>query len=178
MNAPEHGDELPLLRHEEEPRSWTPWIVSGAIVVAALAVLILLGRGSGPAQQPGGVGMADPAPYAASLPITGLTMSEASSFSGAKVTYIDGQVANTGKETITAITVQAGFHNELRQFSLRAVMPLTLIRTTEPYVDVEPVSADPIQPGQHRQFRLIFDNVPEDWDQQVPEIRVISTRGH
>jgi adenosylcobinamide amidohydrolase len=53
-------------------------------------------------------------------------------------------------------------------------VPLSLIRTRQPYVDIEPVSAAPIEPGQQRDFRLIFDTVPADWNQQYPEIRVIS----
>jgi hypothetical protein len=100
-------------------------------------------------------------------------MSEANSFSGAKVTYIDGQIANTGNRTLTAITVQVGFHSDVGQYAQRLAVPLSLIRTREPYVDIEPVSAAPIEPGQQRDFRLIFDNVPADWNQQYPEVRVI-----
>jgi hypothetical protein len=178
MMAPQQDDEPLALQRKEEPRSWMPWIVASAVVVVALAALVLLGRGSRSAPQPGGAGMAEPAPYASNLPISGLNMSEASSFSGSKVTYVDGQVANTGQQTITGIIVQVGFRNDLRQLSLRSAMPLSLIRTREPYVDTEPVSADPIQPGQHREFRLIFDSIPDDWDRRYPEIRVIATQGH
>jgi hypothetical protein len=177
MMVPQQDDEFLPLQRKEEPRSWMPWIVASAIVVAALVVLALLGRGSGSAPQPG-TGMANPAPYAANLPISDLKMSEATSFSGSKVTYIDGQITNTGTETISAITVQAGFRNDLHQLSLRSAMPLTLIRTTEPYVDIQPVSANPIQPGERREFRLIFDSIPDDWDHHYPEIRVIATQGH
>jgi hypothetical protein len=176
MTVLQPGDDFLPLRKEER-RSWMPWMVASAIVVATLAVLILLGRGSDSASRPGSVGMAEPAPYAPNLPISGLKMSEATSFSGSKVTYIDGQIANTGQETITAITVEAGFRNDLHQLSLRSSMPLTLIRTKEPYVDTQPVSADPIRPGEGREFRLIFDSIPDDWDQQYPEIRVIATQG-
>jgi hypothetical protein len=56
-------------------------------------------------------------------------------------------------------------------------MPLSLIRTREPYVDIQPVSAAPIEPGQKRDFRLIFDTIPPDWNQQYPEVRVINVRG-
>jgi len=177
MTVLQPGDDFRPLQGKEERGSWMPWMVASAIVVATLAVLILLGRGSGSA-GPGSVGMAEPAPYAPNLPISGLRMSEATSFSGSKVTYIDGQIANTGQETITAITVEAGFRNDLHQLSLRNSMPLTLIRTKEPYVDTQPVSADPIRPGERREFRLIFDSIPDDWDQQYPEIRVIATQGH
>ena len=121
--------------------------------------------------------MAPADPYAASLTISGLQMSEANTFSGAKVTYIDGQIANTGNRTLTAITVQVGFHSDVGQYALRLAMPLSLIRTREPYVDIQPVSSAPIEPGQKRDFRLIFDTVPPDWNQQYPEVRVISVRG-
>jgi Protein of unknown function (DUF2393) len=177
MMVPQQGDESLPLQRKEEPRSWMPWIVSSAIVVATLVVLVLLGRGSRSGPPPG-TGMANPAPYAANLPISDLKMSEATSFSGSKVTYVDGQITNTGTETITSITVQAGFRNDLHQLSLRSAMPLTLIRTREPYVDIQPVSANPIQPGERREFRLIFDSIPDDWDQHYPEIRVIGTQGH
>jgi hypothetical protein len=103
-------------------------------------------------------------------------MSEATSFSGAKVTYIDGQITNSGNRTLTAITVQVGFHSDLGQFAQREALPLSLIRTRQPYIDTEPVSAAPIEPGQRRDFRLIFDTVPPDWNLQFPEVRVISVR--
>jgi hypothetical protein len=77
---------------------------------------------------------------------------------------------------MAAITVQVGFHNDVGQFAQRLAVPLNLIRTREPYVDTQPVSAAPIEPGQTRDFRLIFDTVPVDWNQQIPEIRVISVR--
>ncbi len=79
-------------------------------------------------------------------------MSEATSFSGAKVTYIDGQIANNGNRTLTAITVQVGFHSDVGQYALRVALPLSLIRTRQPYVDIEPVSAAPIEPGQRAIF--------------------------
>jgi hypothetical protein len=120
--------------------------------------------------------MAPAAPYATSLSIGGLQMSEATSFSGAKVTYIDGQITNNGNQTLTAITVQVGFHSDVGQYAQRLAVPLSFIRTRQPYVDLEPVSAAPIEPGQSRDFRLIFDTVPADWNLQYPEIRVISVQ--
>jgi hypothetical protein len=44
-------------------------------------------------------------------------------------------------------------------------------------VDLQPVNRDPILPGQTRDFRLIFDSVPQDWNQNYPEIRVIQVTG-
>jgi hypothetical protein len=126
--------------------------------------------------SPAGTGMAVADPYAPKLPISGLQMSEATSFSGARVTYIDGQVANTGDRILTSVTVQVGFHNDAGEFAQRLAVPLSLIRTRQPYIDTQPVAAAPIEPGQTRDFRLIFDSVPPDWNLQLPELRVISIR--
>jgi hypothetical protein len=155
-----------------EPRSWLPWIAASSVVVLALLALLFFGRNSN-SPQFSGTGMAAAAPYAAHLPITGLMMSEAASFSGSKVTYLDGHIANTGDKTILGITVQVGFRNDLGQFTQRTAMPLSLMRTREPYVDTQSVSAAPLKPGDQRDFRLIFDTLPPDWNQQFPEIRVI-----
>jgi hypothetical protein len=159
-----------------EKTSWVPWIVAAAVVVVGIGIWILTGGQSVPQNQNQGTGMAPADPYAANLLIGGLQMSEATSFSGSKVTYIDGQITNRGAQTLTAITVQVGFKNDLGQYAQRISVPLSLIRTREPYVDTQPVSAAPLQPAQQRDFRLIFDNVPPDWNLQYPEVRVISVR--
>lgn len=159
-----------------EATSWLPWIIAAAVIILGLVILIVVGDRVNPDSRPTGTAMAPADPYAASLSITGLQMSEATSFSGAKVTYIDGQITNSGNRTLTAITVQVGFHSDLGQFAQREALPLSLIRTRQPYIDTEPVSAAPIEPGQRRDFRLIFDTVPPDWNLQFPEVRVISVR--
>jgi len=100
-------------------------------------------------------------------------MSQAGNLVGGQTTYIDGQITNKGTKTVTGITVQVAFHGFTEPIAQKSTMALSLIRTREPYVDTEPVGAAPILPGQTRDFRLIFDSVPQDWNQNYPEIRVI-----
>ena len=114
-------------------------------------------------------------PYAGSLPISGLVMSESSNLAGGKVTYIDGHIANTGNKTVTGVTVQVLFRDVAKEVTQNETHLLKLIRTREPYVDVEPVSAAPIKPGEQRDFRLIFDAVSPDWDGAYPQVRIIHT---
>ena len=102
-------------------------------------------------------------------------MSEASNFAGGKMTYIDGKIENHGDQTLNSVTVQVAFRNDLKEIAQKETIPLTLIRTHEPYVDTEPVSAAPLKPGEEREFRLIFESVAADWNQQYPEIRVVRT---
>jgi hypothetical protein len=146
-------------------------IAAGVVVVAAVVVIVVLERGKG-----GGTVTpisANPDPYAASLPITALAMSESSNLAGGKVTYLDGHIANAGERTVTGVTIQILFRNVAKEVAQNETQPLKLIRVRDPYVDLEPVSSAPLKPGDQRDFRLIFDAVSPDWDGAYPGIRIV-----
>ena len=42
-------------------------------------------------------------------------------------------------------------------------------------LDTQAVAAAPIRPGDDREFRLTFEGVPDNWNQQMPQVRVIHT---
>jgi hypothetical protein len=169
----ETGPEIELVpRDETRERNWLPLaIAAGVVVVIAVAVVLLLEHGRKPAAVT--PVSAAPDPYAASLPISGLVMSESGNLAGGKVTYVDGHIANKGNRTVTGITVQVLFRDAAKEVTQNETQPLKLIRTRDPYVDLEPVSAAPLQPGDEHDFRLIFDAVSPDWDGAYPEIRII-----
>lgn len=154
---------------QSRDRSATPWIVSGLVVLGLVLALILTGRHGGTAQrnqlQPEDA-------YAASLQLSNLTMSESTSLSGGKSTFLDGTIRNTGQETVSGVTVQVVFANDEAMPPRVETTPLMLIRTREPYVDTQTVSAAPIRPGESREFRLIFESLPQNWNTQLPQIRV------
>ena len=113
--------------------------------------------------------------YAASLPLSQLAMSESDSLSGVKVTYLEGHVRNAGDRTVTGATVQVVFQNDEALPPQIDTVQLTPIRTREPYVDTETLGADPIKPGDDREFRLTFEAVPQNWNTQMPVVRVVHT---
>lgn len=147
-------------------------IVASAIVIAVVGALILFyehGK-SRPTVTPIS---ATVDPYAASLTIGNLAMSESANLSGGKVTYLDGRVTNSGSRIVTGITVQVLFRDAAREVAQNETQALRIIRTRDPYVDVEPLSAAPLKPGDAADFRLVFDTVADQWDGAYPEIRVI-----
>jgi hypothetical protein len=158
-----------------EPRAVAPWIIAGIVVLLVLGIFLARGHHAPPA-NPGGAGLAPPDPYSVNLVFSNIKMSEASSVGGAKVTYLDGLMANNGGRTLTGLTVQVAFRDYTNLIVQKETMPLNLIRTHQPYIDTEPVSAAPIKPGETREFRLIFDHVAEGWNQNYPEIRVIEVK--
>jgi hypothetical protein len=158
-------------RPAEKPEtSWIAWGLAGVAVLLALGLILLLTH-----HKPGPPAntLLPLASYAGELPITDVTMSESTSLSGGKSTYIDGLIHNTGSKTLTAATVQVLFASYGGTMPQVETLPLSLIRTHEPYVDIQPVIAAPIAPGEDREFRLIFEDVTESWNQMPPEIHVV-----
>ena len=146
-------------------------IAAGVVIAGSAIAFVALGRGKPQATVTPISAAADA--YSASLPISGLAMSESSNLAGGKVTYLDGHIVNSGTRTVTGITVQVLFRTFAHEVAQNETEPMKLIRTREPYVDLEPVSSAPLVPGEGRDFRLIFDAVSPDWDGAYPEIRVV-----
>jgi hypothetical protein len=149
------------------------WGVAALIVMVVVGALVIAGRKK-PTPPPSSLLPADA--YAASLPLSQFAMSESANLSGGKMTYLDGHVQNTGDRTVTGVTVQVVFQNDEALAPAIDTVPLTLIRMKEPYIDIEPVSAAPLKPGDYREFRLTFEAVPDNWNSQMPEVRVIQTQ--
>ncbi len=145
------------------------WAVAGLAVLVVVVVLVITGRHKTVVPNT----LQPLAPYAASLQLSQLAMSESTSLSGGKSTYVDGHIQNTGGQTVTGITVQVIFRNDEAMPPQIETLPLALIRTREPYVDTQPVTVAPLKPGEERDFRLIFEAIAANWNGQMPEIRII-----
>ena len=156
---------------EARERNWLPIGIAAAVVLAVVIALVVLGRGKAP------TALSPTTPldsYAANLPVSDLKMSESSNLAGGKVTYLDGLIGNKGNRTVTAISVQVLFRNVAHEVAQNdPPQQMKLIRTRDPYIDVQPISAAPLKPGDERDFRLSFDQVTPNWDGVMPEIRIV-----
>jgi hypothetical protein len=146
------------------------WAVAGLAMLAVFAAFAFMGRKK-PAAAPNVIQPL--AAYASSLPLTQLSMSESTSLSGGKSTFVDGRIQNKGSQTVSGVTVQVLFRNDEGMPPQMETLPLSLIRTREPYVDTQPVGAAPLKPGDDREFRLIFEAIPTNWNMEMPEVHVI-----
>lgn len=146
-------------------------VAAAAVVVIAAVVIIVMEHRSGGSTVAAVNAAADP--YAANLPISNLQMSESSNLAGGKVTYLDGHIANKGDRAVAGVSVQILFRNPAQEVAQNETHALSIIRTRDPYVDIEPLSAAPLKPGDERDFRLIFDRVVPDWDGAYPQLRIL-----
>src|SRR5271170_7470403 len=89
------GDSLRASQRDGRGRNWVPLAVAAGLVIAVVAAALWMDGHKKQAEGSDSVSVG-PDPYAASLPITNLTMSESSNLAGGKVTYIDGHIVNAG----------------------------------------------------------------------------------
>jgi hypothetical protein len=157
---------------EAGERNWMPLILA-VVVVVVVGVFLLLTVGRGKSVATVAPTNAALDPYATSLPITGLKMSEAGNMAGGKETYLEGQITNSGTKTVSAVTVQVLFKSMAHEVVQNESQPMKLIRTREPALDLYSIASSPIKPGETREFQLIFENVSQDWDGAYPEVRIL-----
>ena len=174
QSSPSPGDKPPpgLFAGPAPESSGRGRLVLVAVVAAAVALIaaglwLRADRAGNPVSLNA---IRQPDPYAKNLVFTQLAMSQSTSLSGGTSTFIDGHVKNAGSDTVTGVTMQVLFRNDINLPPQVETLPLTIIRTHEPYVDTEPVSAAPLKPGDEAEFRLIFETVTGSWNQEMPEL--------
>lgn len=139
-------------------------VLAGSVVaVAVLGTLFWLSLSRGPAsgsiegQLP--LGPREQA-YLPRVEFGGFEMSRAANFLNQEVTYLSGKVANRGDRRVREIEVVIEFHDALNQVVLRDTRRL-LGRNSVP-----------LALGEQRGFQVSFDHVPNDWNVQLPTVRI------
>lgn len=150
---------------EERDSSRLTIIIAIAVVVAIAIAAALLLR-SQPKAASG------PPPYASNLKLSDFKMSAAENFVGATVSYVDGNIANTGSQTVIHIVARVNFKDEMGQLAQRDDIPMQVLKTDGPYPEAVDFSVAPLAPGQNKPFRLTFESISAQWNHQVPEIQI------
>ena len=150
---------------EKEESNLRPILVAVALIAVAIGVLILISQGSRKAQTA-------PHPYATNVQLSNVKMSQAENFVGSSVTYIDGTVTNNGNQTVSHALVHVIFKNSMDQIAQAENVPLLVLQTGGPYADTVDLNSSPLSAGQSKQFRLTFEHVTADWNQNYPQLQV------
>ena len=160
--------EISLLKEPppEQRRPWAIFAVVAMVLAAIIAMFIMATRG--PSRRPRSAAP----PYAQQVTLTDPKVSQAQNFVGAIVTYIDGSVTNAGDKTVTAASVEATFHNSLGQIVQQEEQPLRMLRRSGAYPEPLDLLTAPLAPHQSREFRLTFEHISGDWNQQLPELKI------
>jgi len=165
--APSEGEQHPL--GPPQPETTLPWIAMG-IGAALLGVLIVGFIFASRNDQPANSGQ--PHAYSANLKFTDLKLSAAENFVGGNVTYLDGQLTNTGDKTVNGVTVELVFRNTLNEVVQKESMRVRALTQGGPYPDVVDLRSALLAPGKSRPIRLTLEHISADWNRAAPEIKV------
>jgi hypothetical protein len=155
----------------QEERNWRPIIVGLLLVLGVVVAIWAVYRHSNNAPQQKQLD-----PYASNLQFSDLRLSKAQNFVGGEVTYVEGKISNTWKQTVSGAQVEIVFRNSMGEIVQKDVQPLRVAQKqlgNPDYVLLSPTV--PLMPNQTREFRFIFEHVSADWNQGYPELRVVSS---
>ncbi|MBI4889144.1 MAG: hypothetical protein HY821_00875 [Acidobacteria bacterium] len=131
-----------------------------------LSIVLILGAAiwffflRGPATPPQPPGLSPEAKaYVRNLGLSGVSMQAKESYMKNTLLEINGQLTNKGGRPLRLVEINCVFTDPYGQLLLRE--RVAIVRRS---------AAGPLKPGETRSFRLPFDNVPEGWNQMLPQL--------
>jgi hypothetical protein len=103
--------------------------------------------------------------YLGNLQLSGVTMKAAENLMHQQVVYIDGKIANNGARPIERIDIFCIFSGVDGHEVHRERVPVVQASTMAPF-----------GPKQVRAFELPFDNLPDSWNQAMPQLMIAQIR--
>ena len=96
--------------------------------------------------------------YLKNLALSEVSMQANESYLKQAVTEIDGKISNKGERALKLVEINCVFHDAYNQVVLRERMAIAGRKTGG------------LGPGDTKTFRLAFDDLPESWNKQMPDL--------
>ena len=93
--------------------------------------------------------------YVHSLNLSEVTMKATESYVKQMVTEIEGKITNAGDRTVSRADLYCVFYNSYGEVILRERVPIV---------------TGALKAGETRAFRLPFDDIPQSWNNQMPQL--------
>ena len=154
------------------PRTLTGMVVSTllALVVLVAVLRYLPARSTTALAQSGAVPVEA---ISGDLQFGSLQMSH--DFAG-EALYLDGVVKNTGILPVTGATVEVDFHDAQGKVVSSVQKPIVGMAHEGTDLVGNEFARNPIQPNEMRFFRVAIEQAPPGWNQEVPELKVVTVK--
>lgn len=96
--------------------------------------------------------------YVRNLKLSDVDMNAHESYLKQMVVQISGKITNTGDRPLELVELLCVFHDPYGQLVLRERVPIVSQKMGG------------LKPGETKPFRLPFDNLPESWNHQMPQL--------
>jgi hypothetical protein len=102
--------------------------------------------------------------YVRNLKLDDVTMKATSSYVGADIVEIEGKIGNAGDRVLDTVEIYCVFRDAYGQLVLRKRLPIVSPRMGG------------LKPGETKSFRLPFDDLPESWNQAMPQLVIAGVK--
>jgi len=98
------------------------------------------------------------------LPLSDVTMKATGNYVSQTLVEIEGKIGNTGDRAIETVEVYCIFSDGYGQMMFR------------PRVAIVSPRMGGLKPGESKAFRLPFDEIPDTWNQKMPQLVIASVK--
>jgi hypothetical protein len=91
--------------------------------------------------------------------------------------YLDGRLTNTGPHEITGIMADVKLRGRRNEVVAEIERPLEGMAVRGSDLAADPFVQNPIRPKQTRSFRISLDQVPDGWNNNLPEVQIVTVTG-
>ena len=102
--------------------------------------------------------------YVKNLALSDVEIKANKSYLNLMVVEINGKIGNNGDRPLDTVEIYCVFYDSLGQLVLRSRVPIVSPRMGG------------LNPGETKSFRLPFDEIPESWNQQMPQLVIAGVK--
>jgi hypothetical protein len=139
-----------------------PVYVAGVVVAAGAAIYAYVQNASRPAPPLQLTPEANA--YVRNLQLSDVSMKATGNYMKQTVVEIQGKITNSGDRPIEIVDIYCLFYDGYQQLVLRQRMPIVGAKMGG------------LKPGETKSFRLPFDELPESWNQAMPQLRIAAVK--
>ncbi len=133
-------------------------LVVALVVIFGAGFFVYLDRAARQPAPPPGPLTGEAKAYVRSLQLADVDMQKHESYMGQGVVEITGKIGNNGNRALNAVEINCVFYDPYGQVVLRQRVPIVSRKTGG------------LAPGEIKNFRLAFDNIPDSWNQALPQL--------
>lgn len=146
-----------------KPQIGVPVYVAGALAVLGLIVFLYIQYVAkhAPADAPL---TPEAKAYVGNLKLSDVDIKANKSYLNQMVVEINGKIGNAGDRALDTVEIYCVFYDSYGQLVLRSRVPIVSPRMGG------------LKPGETKSFRLPFDEIPDSWNQQMPQLVIAGVK--
>lgn len=145
------------------PAIGIPVYVAGAIALVGIGVFAYLELS--PARPATEIPLsAEGKAYIKNLQLSDVTMKATGSYASQTLVEIQGTISNTGDRAVEVVEIHCAFRDAYGQLIYKPRLPIVSAKMGG------------LKPGETKAFRLPFDEIPDSWNQALPQLVVAGVK--